>query len=333
MSTFQSIKARVSALLVGDFSDVGLLTLVDSTFVAYQLGLDELLTSPRIARTILSHQRKDGRLVSDDNQKHNAWHATAYAIAGLRLLEVVSGEQLLKKLAPLSFISQARFSRRNRFYIPISFLDSLHHWRSSHTIGGCLAIISAMGDLGLSEWLQIDEPEEVASEISQALTAGVNVNTGLWHGYSKLEPFFNSVYRIRHSPADAVIGAAAHYYWHYKKIGQPPPFLEKAAQFAINASRGRKIMEREPYCLDFDYMCIFSAYLKVASAEGNTLACLVANQVGQSSDAIHRYLSGPAAATLRTHALPGALAALAEADSALNSGHEIRDVFEHVHWL
>lgn len=291
------------------------------------------------AEAILARQDDDGWFRAGDRQGHGPEHATAYALGALQIL---LGEERapLARLKPLRALG-AQLARDPGARVPpfaLSLLDRVHFWRGSHRAGGIAAIVRGLHMLGLDTeaLLGIRDARQWLDGWWAWFEPRIDPQTGYWRlAPAPLQAAFDLAYRRRHDPVLARMGGAVHLYWVALSMGRsiPHPAAMVATTSALIGADG--LYEREPYCIDLDANFLIARSLPGLRPRSR------AREAGRRALALNRNAivswftrRDPSLWHPSSHRLPGAFAAVAEADWALDPGRaRWRDVFEEVCWL
>lgn len=318
--------------------------IIDMAYAAHILGVLDGFTDAagrqRWIERLLAFQGDDGWFRAGDRQGHGGVHATAYALGAIQIL--LGGARApdlpLKPLAafreqaaPEPGVEEAPFS--------LSMLDRMHFWRGSHRTGGMAAIVAEISDLGLSSehYLGLADPEAWLDGWWAYFEARIDPRTGFW----RLAPMpahilFDLAYQIRHRPRLASMGGAVHLYWISVKRGIPMPYPRESVLETAALLQPGGLYEKEPYCIDLDGNFIIARSLEGLPVDDP------AQDTGRRALARNReavlawFESRPQAQwNPNSHKLPGAFAAVAEADRLLGAPQRPhwRDVFETTWWL
>jgi len=318
---------------------------VDFAYAFHVTGLLDELSNPddrrRWIELVLSFQGEDGWFRARDRQTHGVEHATAYALGALQILAgsrtradglaVAPLTDLRGQLAPQPSARQAPFA--------VGLLDRIHFWRGSHRVGGIAAIVGAVRDLRLdsARLLGLDDPDAWLRGWAGNVLARVSPADGMWHeAPAALQMAFDAAYRLRHDPGHARIGGAAHLYWIISRLGIPYPHPRPLIDAVAPRVGPGGLCERHPYCLDFD-----AAFLLARAADHLDAADPAAERARRTLERSRRAVlawleeRAPERWPAGSHFLPGALAAVAEADRALPpaDARGWTDAFETVWWL
>jgi hypothetical protein len=283
---------------------------------------------------ILSFQDGDGWFRARDRQAHGVVHATAYALGALRVLgseqprlKTMSGFQALRAAAP--DVDAAPFA--------LSALERVHFWRGSHRAGGMAAIVAMVRDLGLSSdaILGISDPQAWLDGWWRYFNARIDPRTGLWRlSHPIVQTGFDLLYRSRHNPRLAAMGGAVHLYWVSEHLGKPMRHPAEIISGTAALLPADGLYERAPYCIDLDANFMIARSLRRLDA-GHPAGPAGLAALRRNRDAVLAWFNDrqPDAWSASSHKLPGAFAAVAEADIALTGRSPWRDVFERSCWL
>jgi hypothetical protein len=290
---------------------------------------------------ILSYQDEDGWFRSRDRQVHGVEHATSYAIGGLQILAGGDGTFLRDQLKPFAAFQSEISARPSQESPPFSLtlLHRLHFWRGSHRAAGLAAIIGAVQELGLpsNEFLGISSSQAWLQGWWSYFEPHIDPSTGYWAlAPRRLQVAFNALYKFRHSPRLASMGAAVHLYWISEKIGVPILHPVALISATIGIMRPSGLYEEEPYCIDLDANFLIARSLAQLDPD-HPLQEAARLSLRKNRDAILDWFSSrpPRYWNQNSHKIPGAFAAVAEADRALLSpaDRQWRDVFKTTWWL
>lgn len=343
-------RAPTRAMACGRFADhpgAGQPTLMGTVDFAYAFhitGLLDELTTPddrrRWIELVLSFQGEDGWFRAGDRQTHGVEHATAYALGAVQILAGPRIRADAFALRPLTGLRGQLAPRPSARQAPfaVTLLDRIHFWRGSHRVGGIAAIVGAVRDLRLDadRLLGLDDPDAWLRGWAEHALARVSPADGMWHeAPAVLQRAFDAVYRLRHDPGHALIGGAAHLYWIISRLGIPYPHPQALIDAVAPRVGPEGLCERHPYCLDFD-----AAFLLARAADQMDAAPAIERAevtLERSRRAVLAWLEerGPERWPDGSHFLPGALAAVAEADRRLPPAQARgwTDAFETVWWL
>jgi hypothetical protein len=290
---------------------------------------------------ILSYQGSDGWFRSNDSQSHGVEHVTAYALGGLQILTDGDGEQLADKLKPFTGLQREIAADPDQSKPPfdLSLLQRVHFWRGSHRAGGLAAIVGAIDELGLSsrQFLGIDDAKSWLAGWWAYFVTRTDAETGYWALASRpIRAGFNALYKFRHRPDLADMGGAVHLYWVSERINAPMPHPAALISTTIGLMRYNGLYEDEPYCIDLDAnFLIARAVGHLGADEGPAVAAHRALAINR--DAVLDWFASrrPERWNANSHKVPGAFAAVAEADRLLSTSTDRRwrDVFETTWWL
>lgn len=321
---------------------------LDILYAAEILGqLDELTDAAgRAAWTdlILSFQGEDGWFHSGDEQSHSVEHVTAYALGGLLILSEGDGAHLATRLKPFRDLQAQLAAAPGRGAPPfsLSLLDRVHFWRGSHRAGGLASIVGSAVDLGLPsrEFLGIHEPREWLEGWWSYFASRIDRSTGYWAlapGWTRAA--FDALYQLRHRPKLAAMGGAVHLYWISEKIAAPMPHPEALIPATAELMESTGLYEKHPYCIDLDANFLIGRALSYITP-GNGLEAKARAALATNREAVLSWFASRPHQEWRrnSHALPGALAAVAEADRILvdsgsGSDKPWRDIFKTTWWL
>jgi hypothetical protein len=289
---------------------------------------------------ILSYQGEDGWFRSNDHQSHGVEHVSAYALGGLQILASGDGEQLAKRLKPFHAFRQEIDAEPSASRPPfeLSTLQRVHFWRGSHRAGGLAAIVGAVDDLGLPAdvFLGVADGQKWLAGWWEYFAARIDAETGYWALASKpLRIGFNALYQFRHRPDLAAMGGAVHLYWVSEKIDAAMPYPESLIPATIALIQPSGLYEKEPYCIDLDANFLIARALESLGV-GYPDADQAKRALATNRDAVMNWFESRPAAdwSSDSHKIPGAFAAIAEADRILSpSERRWADIFETTWWL
>lgn len=319
---------------------------LDMLYAAEILGqLDELTDAAgRAAWTdlILSFQGEDGWFRAGDEQSHSVEHVTAYALGGLLILSEGDGSHLATRMKPFRELQGQLAPTPGKGEAPfsLSLLDRVHFWRGSHRAGGLASIVGAASDLGLPsrEFLGVDDPQEWLAGWWSYFAGRIDRDTGYWAlSPAWLRAGFDALYQLRHRPKLAAMGGAVHLYWISEKISAPMPHPEALIPATAGLMESTGLYEKHPYCIDLDANFLIGRALSYVTP-GNGLEETARTALATNREAVLSWFASRPHHEWRrnSHALPGALAAVAEADRILLDaapGEAWRDIFKTTWWL
>lgn len=336
--------------LVPNQSEYDLYGMIDATFTLFIMNqLTERTTKASRgiwAERLLACQDEDGWFTKRNLRGHSREHATAYAIAALRLLEVQPDEHYLTQLQPLHGIFPILTDRT-------AFLKWIRHlqfrptpgdvlaknlgwhyiWRGSHIGGGVAAAVGMTSDLMSEWWPGLVDTGKWFDEYIDWLNQNVNAKTGYWQ-----RAFWNTVYR---KPTLIDMGGAVHFFWIYDQLGVPFQSPEAVIQSTISLQRQSGLYRNHPFCIDLDgNFCVIRSFLQLDVPLQQQHATVVHRSVEQNFSAVLDALSEKPLIEIYddSHGLPGALAALVEAAKLPNFAYATavdtwRNPFDTVWWL
>lgn len=324
--------------------------MLDALYSLHIIGKLEHFTTKSSRATwagkILACQDKTGYFTGKNLRKHSAEHATAYAIGGLKLLEIENDENYLNLLQPLAFLIPLLTSE-NAFIRWISRMglnsvtDIFHKnlgwhyiWRGSHVGGGIAATIGMTSGLFNSWW-----PEKAISYTRWFelfflyLNSVINTDTGLWQ-----RAFYNRFYR---KATINDLGGASHFWWIYQKYNVSLPKPENAIHSILSLQKPSGLFKGYPFCIDFDGVNgLCTALLQIESQSNRSLKISVITAVEKAQEGILNFLLQCDFETIYSdsHGLPGALAAIKEC-ARISQFSVVRDpvlwnnVLDKIWWL
>jgi hypothetical protein len=318
---------------------------LDMLYAAHIVGrLDELTDASgreAWAGHILTYQQDDGWFRSGDTQSHGVEHATAYALGGLQILAANDRGGVVDGLKPLRGFKSEIVAAPDRSHKPfeLSLLDRVHFWRGSHRTAGLAAIMGSVADLGLpaERFVGVASPRDWLDGWWDHFAARVDRRTGYWAmAPHPVHAAFDLVYRLRHEPRLASMGGAVHLYWISEKLSAPMPYPQALISATSRLIRASGLYEVEPYCIDLDANFLLARALPRLNGDDapreTARRALLKNRAAVAAWFSER----PADKwNANSHKLPGAFAAIAEADRVLAAPHKARwrDIFETTWWL
>lgn len=317
---------------------------LDMLYAAHILGGLDQLTDQRGRQLwidhLLTYQDDDGWFHADDHQSHGVEHATAYALGGLQILANGDGEWIGNRLKPFSGLRREIHSEPDASKAPFSLttLQKVHFWRGSHRAGGLAAIVGAVEDLGLpsERFLGIDDGREWLGGWWDYFVARVDARTGYWAlASSPLRLAFNALYRFRHRPDLAAMGGAVHLYWISEKIGAEMPYPASLIPATTALMQPDGLYEQEPYCIDLDANFLIARAID-RIGDGHHHSEDGKRALATNRDAVLEWFAARPAErwSANSHKVPGAFAAVAEADRILSPDERRwNDIFETTWWL
>ena len=288
---------------------------------------------------IVAHQSDDGWFRAGDKQRHSVEHATAYALGALQILSGGRAELLAGKLRPFTALRNELNPMPDERTAPFSLrpLDRVHFWRGSHRAGGLPAIVGATHELGLAGELlpDLSDPSAWLDGWWSYFAARVTPKSGFWRlAPSPLQKGFDTLYKRRHDPQLASMGGAVHLYWVAWRLGRPFPHPAEMVDATRVLMQPSGLYEHEPYCIDLDGNFLIARSLRQLprehSVQDRGRAALATNRGAVVDWFVTR---DPKDWNANSHKLPGAFAAIAEADTILDPAPRWRDVFEATWWL
>jgi hypothetical protein len=326
-------------------SDSDLFGAIDFVYSFYICGILEEVTSKKSrnvwADRIMAYQGEEGWFNSSDFQKHSVYHSTAYALGALKILGFTDGKDYFSRLSLFSGLMKANTNiGYDRTHFNLNLIEKLHFWRGSHKAGGIAAIVGQISEVpGLTEkLLGITAPRNWLEFWAKHYFDKLDSRTGLW----LLVPYpidlaFGLIYRLKHSPGIGKIGGAAHLYWIFTKMGLRYPSPEQLSMYTLNQNLNGGLYEKYPYCLDFDGNFLLGRSYSFLDKKEKEIRKRILVSLEKNKNAVIDYLINrkPDDWYLSSHPLPGALAAVAEADLIIEDrdNRTWKDVFELVWWL
>jgi hypothetical protein len=298
--------------------------MVDAAYILYTLGkladITDRSSRQVWASRILACQDAQGWFSKRNLRGHPDQHATAYAMGGLRLLEVGADERHLDAIKPLTAILPilTDHDQFRQWIEHLGFRPSIssllrknlgwHYvWRGSHIGGGVPAALGMALDL-LEQWWpgQVDLDQWFAWYFDW-LDTHARADTGYWQ-----RAFWNPVYR---TPTLIDMAGAVHFFWIYEALEQPFPYPEAVIQSTLRLQRPHGLYGDHPFCIDLDgNFCMIRSFLQLPEERQQMYADRVYRSAERNFEAILRALTErPLTETYSdSHGLPGALAALVE---------------------
>ncbi len=312
---------------------------VDMVYAAHILGVLPSLTEDSHEswiETILSFQSEDGWFRAGDSQGHGAEHSTAYALGALQILGAY--KPALREIK--SFAAEVKANPNvNEAPFRISLLDRTHFWRGSHRVGGLASIVGAVGQLGLDtqKILGVADGEDWLNGWWAYFEQRIDPKTGYWRLSNPFLHFgFDLLYRSRHDPTLARMGGAVHLYWVSERMGKPVKYPAQIVQTTAALQNSNGLYENEPYCIDLDGNFMIGRSLSGLN-EDHPQAINGRSALARNREAILDWYAARALEQWNSssHKLPGAFAAVAEAERVMlqPSLRRWRDVFETTWWL
>jgi hypothetical protein len=298
--------------------------MIDAVYTLYALDLlaERTNCSSREAwaAQILDCQDEKGWFSRRNLRGHPREHATAYAIAALKLLEVEPDEQYVARIRPIEAIKPILIDRDN-FLRWIKWLDfrltpwdilnkklGWHYiWRGSHVGGGVPAIVGMTRGLVEEWWPGQVELDEWFTWYFEWLDAHVNSETGYWQ-----RAFWNLFYR---KPTLIDMGGAVHFFWIYEAMNWAFPYPEAVIESTLKLQKDNGLYRDRPFCIDLDgNFCLIRSYLQLSEERKSIYRDRVYNSAERNFEAIVKALTKKPLEEIYddSHGLPGALAALAE---------------------
>jgi hypothetical protein len=317
---------------------------LDMLYAAHILGALEEFTNRQGRQLwidhILSYQADDGWFHSDDRQSHGVEHATAYALGGLQILAAGDGVDIAERLKPFAGLSREIQSEPDASKPPftLSTLQRVHFWRGSHRAGGLAAIVGAAEDLGLpsERFLGLEDGRGWLAGWWDYFATRVDARTGYWALASvPVRVAFNALYQFRHRPDLAAMGGAVHLYWISEKIGADMPYPASLIPATTALMQPDGLYENEPYCIDLDANFLIARAIDQIDGE-HRQAQEGKQALATNRDAVLEWFASRTSEdwSFNSHKVPGAFAAVAEADRILSPrDRRWGDIFETTWWL
>ena len=293
------------------------------------------------AKRILECQDTEGWFTKNNYRGHVKEHATAYALGGLKLLEITDEENYIKDIRPLNGLK--KYFNNNSFLhlmkyqgMKLSINNFKKHlgwnyiWNASHISGGIAASIGQTQDLMENWWGSSVNAKEWLDNYCEFLTNYINIDTGLWQ---------RAVWNVFiHKPTTIDLGGAAHFYWIYEKHKYTYPNPENLIDSILCLQKESGLYKGHPFCIDFDAnFCLLRAYSHLDSESRTKYLKIVQNSIKKNIDAIEYYFhyTQPSNWYEDTHGLPGALAALVESNNIISDSKykNWKNPFNKVWWL
>lgn len=272
------------------------------------------------ADRILACQDADGWFTRRNLRGHPREHATAYAIAALRLLELEPDENYVGQIKPLAALlllltDRAAFLRwittLDFRFSPRSILKKnlgWHYiWRGSHVGGGIPAAVGMTRHLFEQWWPGQVDVDRWFGWYFEWLDAQANPDTGYWQ-----RAIWNLIYR---KPTLIDMGGAVHFFWIYEALRRPFPHPEAVLKSTLTLQRSDGLYKDHPFCIDLDgNFCLIRAYLQLPAEKQRLYRERVYCSVERNFEAIIQALADKPLEEIYddSHGLPGALAALTE---------------------
>jgi hypothetical protein len=132
------------------------------------------------------------------------------------------------------------------------------------------------------------------------------------------------------------MGGAVHLYWVSQRMSQPMPYPAALINTTIALMRPSGLYEDAPYCIDLDGNFLIGRALNQIDPDDG-LCGKARKALERNRTAVVKWFSERShdAWKANSHALPGAFAAVAEADRILAgpARPRWRDIFETTWWL
>ena len=294
------------------------------------------------AHRILSFQDSEGWFVSFDSQNHSVFHSTAYALGALRILGFTDGKDYLSELKPFFGLKKLIniFPANELPPFDLDFMEKIHFWRGSHKAGGIPAIVGQLSDVsGLAEnLLGIKAPHDWLNHWIKHYIDRLDPLTGVWVLVPQpVDLLFGLLYRLKHSPGIGKIGGAVHLYWIFDKMGIKFPYPAQLSRYTLDQNLNGGLYEKYPYCIDFDGNFLLCRSYRFLDEKETRLKRRIFKSLRMNRTAVLDYLLKRKTDDWypRAHALPGAIAAIAEAELIIEdeANRLWNDVFELVWWL
>lgn len=298
--------------------------MVDVAYIYYTLEKLPEITNRNSrevwAEQILTCQDDSGWFTRRNLRGHPREHATAYAIAALRLLELEPDENYVAQIKPLIALLPI-LTDRAAFLRWINALDfrldprsilkknlGWHYiWRGSHVGGGIPAAVGMTRHLFEQWWPGQVDVDQWLEWYFEWLDAHVNPKTGYWQ-----RAFWNLIYR---QPTLIDMGGAVHFLWIYEALKHPFPSPEAVIESTLTLQRPDGLYKDHPFCIDLDgNFCLIRAYLQLSEERQKFFQERVYRSVERNFEAIVQALTERPLEEIYadSHGLPGALAALTE---------------------
>lgn len=304
----------------------------------------------RWADRILSCLDGNGLATRRNQTLHVPEHATAYAYAGLVLLDSRGAriDPPPLRYFPTGTFDEAAFERwfdrmgwqfprwvpgrglRESLRISARRLGWFRFWTGSHVVGGMIAAMLMRERLAASADRRPpthDQPEVAA--FFQLADRRIDPRTGLWR------PFFKRLVSRHGDLAD--VGGAAHFLWLYDWTGVPHPSPEPMLRTVLRLQQPDGSFMRRPGCIDLDCTHLLSYASRLGAGSPDEIdRAMACNGIAVLERLLARDgLCGHG----ESHSLPGALCALSQIDAylrrrGLESGRcPTFDVLSEVCWI
>jgi len=289
-----------------------------------------------LANKILQCQDDLGWFSLNNTTRHTKEHASAYAIAGLKLLEIEDDENYLNKLKPLEFLKPL-ISNKKTFNKWINSYMWFHPWRVSQIIGGIPAIIGMTSEY-FYNWFYKDDInlDKFWYWYFSWLNNNINTETGYWSPANKiLQNIFNNLYP---KAKLGYLGGAAHIYWIYQHVNTKFPKPEEVIKSTLKLQNDDGLYHTHPYCIDFDAnFCIVRSYLQLPESKKVVYKEIIINALEKNVHSIFSHFNkNDISKVYKTpHGIVGALAAITEANLLLEIDEfkSWNNVIDEVWWL
>lgn len=298
--------------------------MIDAVYILSTIGRLHLKTDRTSRRSwakkILACQDEMGWFSHLNLAGHSSEHATAYAVSGLKLLEVESDEHYLDDIQALTVLLPLLTERTTflrwieRLGLRFSLRDigekrlGWHYiWRGSHIGAGIAAIIGMTSHLFSKWWPGKVDTEQWFRWYFDWLDDHANPATGYWQ-----RAFWNRLYR---KPTISDMGGAVHFFWIYEALAHRFPYPEQVILSTLQLQRDSGLYKDDPFCIDFDgVFCVVRSFLQLSESKQEVYRERVYRSVEASFEGIVKALTEQSLEQmyLDSHRLPGALAALVE---------------------
>jgi len=293
------------------------------------------------ANRILQCQDQEGWFTKNNYRGHVKEHATAYAVGGLKLLEITDNENYLESIAPINGI-RTYFNHNNFIHLMKyqgmklslknfkKYLGWNYIWNASHISGGIAAIIGQTQELMGNWWDSGINAQEWLDNYCEFLTNYINNDTGLWQRAA-----WNVLIR---KPTTIDLGGAAHFYWIYEKHKCSYPNPENLIDSILYLQKESGLYKDHPLCIDFDAnFCLLRSFNQLNDELKKQYKGELRKSINNNVSAIENYLFNipPSRWYDNIHSLPGALAAIVESYEIIDSSKykKWNNPFDKVWWL
>lgn len=267
-------------------------------------------------------------------QKTFAPHLSAYLLGALNLLAKKDDHYRKYALSEIK-IDADRLIDSKTLLPKWPRILSHHVWRVSHWIGGIPSILLTFARHGSDNAIS----EKLVFSILQSCDEKIIApETGLLKPYKNnlMQRAFQYAYRFRHNPLHGEIGGLAHLHWINHALNRKYVSADLIVERCQKDIQKKPFLENSPYCLDFDYLQLLRTAINQSPLKANPD---IKNRLRQYSKDLKNFLISIPEHEYSLHRLPGALAALHEAELMLGSKSidEIDcapiDVINNAYWL